>query len=78
MLVEQSGVPTPIPVTLMVPNTPDQAQLAEVIQSMVSEAGFDVKIQLVEFASSLQAANRGEFQGYLIGWSGRTGSGRQL
>jgi len=72
MLVKQSGVPTPVPVTLMVPNTPDQAQLAEVIQSMVSEAGFDVKIQLVEFASSLQASNRGEFQSYLIGWSGRT------
>lgn len=71
-LIKQSGVPTPVPVTMMVPNTPDQAQLAEVIQAMVAEAGFALKIQLVEFASSLQAANRGEFQAYLIGWSGRT------
>jgi peptide/nickel transport system substrate-binding protein len=71
-LVKQAGVPTPIPVTLMVPNTPDQAQLAEVIQSMVAEAGFAVKIQLVEFASSLQTATRGDFQAYQIGWSGRT------
>ncbi|MFL5280876.1 MAG: ABC transporter substrate-binding protein [Rhodopila sp.] len=71
-LIKQTGVATPVPVTMMVPNTPDQAQLAEVIQSMVAEAGFDLKIQLVEFASSLQAANRGEFQTYLIGWSGRT------
>ena len=39
---------------------------------MVGEAGFALKIQLVEFASSLQAANRGEFQAYQIGWSGRT------
>jgi peptide/nickel transport system substrate-binding protein len=59
-------------VTMMVPNTPDQAQLAEVIQSMVADAGFALKIQIVEFASSLQAANRGEFQVYQIAWSGRT------
>ncbi|MBS0638394.1 MAG: ABC transporter substrate-binding protein, partial [Proteobacteria bacterium] len=39
-LVKQAGVATPVPVTMMVPNTPDQAQLAEVIQAMVAEAGF--------------------------------------
>ena len=38
---------------------------------MVSEAGFDVKIKAMEFASSLQAAYAGDFQAYLIGWSGR-------
>jgi peptide/nickel transport system substrate-binding protein len=71
-LVKQSGVQTPIPVTMMVPNTPDQAQLAEVIQSMVRDAGFDVKINLVEFASSVAAGTQGAFETYLIGWSGRT------
>jgi peptide/nickel transport system substrate-binding protein len=71
-LVKQAGVPTPVPVTLMVPNTPDQAQLAEVIQAMTREAGFEVKINLVEFASSLAAAHEGNFQAYQIGWSGRT------
>jgi peptide/nickel transport system substrate-binding protein len=70
-LIRQSGVPTPITVQMNVPNTPDRAQEAEVIQSMVQEAGFDVKINLIEFAASLQAATRGEFQSYLIGWSGR-------
>jgi peptide/nickel transport system substrate-binding protein len=70
-LVKQSGVPTPIAVQMNVPNTPDRAQLAEVIQAMVQEAGFDVKINLIEFAASLQAATRGEFQSWLIGWSGR-------
>jgi peptide/nickel transport system substrate-binding protein len=30
-----------------------------------------VKINLIEFAASLQAATRGEFEAYLIGWSGR-------
>jgi peptide/nickel transport system substrate-binding protein len=42
-----------------------------VIQSMVRDAGFELKINLIEFASSLAAATRGEFQSYLIGWSGR-------
>jgi peptide/nickel transport system substrate-binding protein len=70
-LIEQSGVPTPIVVQMNVPNTPDRTQLAEVIQSMVKDAGFDVKLNLIEFASSLQAATRGEFEAYLIGWSGR-------
>jgi peptide/nickel transport system substrate-binding protein len=70
-LVKQSGVPTPIAVSMNVPNTPDRAQLAEVIQAMVREAGFELKINLIEFASSLQAAAQGNFESYLIGWSGR-------
>jgi len=70
-LIQQSGLPTPIAVQMNVPNTPDRAQEAEVIQSMAREAGFDVKINLIEFAASLQAATRGEFEAYLIGWSGR-------
>jgi len=70
-LIKASGVPTPIIVQMNVPNTPDRTQAAEVIQSMVQEAGFDVKINLIEFAASLQAATRGEFETYLTGWSGR-------
>ena len=70
-LVKQSGMPTPITVTMNVPNTSDNAQMAEVMQSMVRDAGFDLKINLIEFASSLAAAARGDFQSYLIGWSGR-------
>ena len=70
-LVKQSGVPTPIAVSMNVPNTPDRTQEAEVIQSMVREAGFELKINLIEFASSLSAATQGNFESYLIGWSGR-------
>jgi peptide/nickel transport system substrate-binding protein len=54
-----------------VPNTSDNAQMAEVIQSMVRDAGFDLKINLIEFASSLAAATRGDFESWLIPWSGR-------
>jgi peptide/nickel transport system substrate-binding protein len=71
-LVKQSGVPTPIAVAMNVPNTPDRTQLAEVIQSMVHDAGFELKLNMFEFASSLSAASQGNFESYLIGWSGRT------
>ncbi len=70
-LVAASGVPTPIPVTLLVPNSPALLQAAQVIQSMEQPAGFDVKIQAMEFASSLATARAGNFQGYMIAWSGR-------
>jgi peptide/nickel transport system substrate-binding protein len=39
---------------------------------MVAEAGFDLKVKVMEFASSLQAGYKGEFQAYMIGWSGRS------
>jgi peptide/nickel transport system substrate-binding protein len=70
-LVKQSGIPPPIPVTLMVPNVPDQVQLAEVLQSMARDAGFEVKINPVETAASLSAGQQGNFETYTIGWSGR-------
>ena len=38
---------------------------------MAAEGGFDIKIRLVEFATSLQEGTKGNFQTYLIGWSGR-------
>ncbi|WP_158744189.1 ABC transporter substrate-binding protein [Acidisphaera sp. L21] len=70
-LLKQAGVPLPVPVTLMAPNNPDLQQIDEVIQSMAQEAGFDVKLQSLEFASSLQAGYRGDFNAYNIAWSGR-------
>jgi peptide/nickel transport system substrate-binding protein len=70
-LLKQAGVPLPVKVELLTPNQPDVLQAAEVIQSMTAEAGFDVHIQAMEFASSLQASVRGDYEAYLIGWSGR-------
>ncbi len=42
-------------------------QVAQVIQSMAAEAGFDMKIRVTEFATSLKQAEAGEFQAYLLG-----------
>jgi len=71
-LIKEAGVATPIVVDMMVPNQPDSRQVAEVLQSMAAEAGFDLKIRLTEFATSLAEGQKGNFQLYLIGWSGRT------
>jgi peptide/nickel transport system substrate-binding protein len=70
-LLAQVGVTIPVPVVLTITNETDIQQAGEVIQSMAKEAGFDVKIRSTEFASSLQAAYAGDFEAYLIGWSGR-------
>ena len=70
-LLKQAGVTPPVTVNLIAPNNPDIRQMAEVIQSMAGEAGFDVKITAMEFASSLTNAQQGGFQAYLLAWSGR-------
>lgn len=70
-LLREAGVTTPLTIEMTVPNNPDLRQVGEVIQAMVREAGFDLQLRAMEFASSLQAAQRGEFQTYLVGWSGR-------
>ncbi len=71
-LLREAGATLPITVEMTVPNNPDLRQVGEVIQAMVKEAGFDLRLRAMEFASSLQAAARGEFETYLVGWSGRT------
>jgi peptide/nickel transport system substrate-binding protein len=42
-----------------------------VVQAMAREAGFDVKIQATEFATSLNMADKGDFEAYVLAWSGR-------
>lgn len=70
-LLAAAGVKTPLEVELMVPTTPDQKQIAEIIQSMAAEAGFVVKIRATEFVTLLNAETAGDYEISLIGWSGR-------
>ncbi len=71
-LLKESGVKLPVTVDFMVPNGPETRQVAEVIQAMTAEAGFDVKIRVTEFATSLIQAEQGNYQAYMLAWSGRT------
>lgn len=70
-LLAEAGAKLPVPVDLMVPINPETQQAAEVIQAMAAEAGFDIKIRVVEFATSLKEAEEGRYQAYLLNWSGR-------
>ena len=70
-LLKESGVTLPVSVDVMVPKGAENEAVAQVIQSMAAEAGFDLKIRLIEFATSFKQAQAGEFQAFLIGWSGR-------
>jgi peptide/nickel transport system substrate-binding protein len=70
-LLQAANAPHPT-VTMTVPTNPELLQAAQVIQSMAAESGFDIKIQATEFASSLDLAVKGDYEAYLIGWSGRT------
>jgi peptide/nickel transport system substrate-binding protein len=71
-LIADAGVKTPIAIDFMVPNNPETRQVAEVIQAMASEAGFDMKLRVTEFATSLVEAEAGRYQAFMLAWSGRT------
>ena len=70
-LLKEAGVPLPIPVDFMVPQGAEEQAVAQVLQSMAAEAGFDLKIRVIEFATSFKQAQAGEFQIFQIPWSGR-------
>jgi peptide/nickel transport system substrate-binding protein len=70
-LLKESGATLPVSVDLMVPKGAENEAVAQVIQSMAAEAGFDLKIRLLEWATSLKQAQAGEYQTFLLGWSGR-------
>lgn len=71
-LIKEAGATTPIVVDFMVPQGVENKAIAEVVQAMAAEVGFDMKIRLTEFATSLKMGEQGEYQAFLIGWSGRT------
>jgi peptide/nickel transport system substrate-binding protein len=70
-LVAQSGVKTPIRVDMITPNNTQNERLAQVIQQMEKEAGFDVHVQPQEFVTTLDSGKAGKFDTLLNGWSGR-------
>ena len=70
-LLSEAGVKTPYLVTMITANNPDSLRLAQALQSMVKDGGFDLRIQPVEFASLLDQQDRGDFELLQLGWSGR-------
>jgi peptide/nickel transport system substrate-binding protein len=71
-LLKEAGVTTPFDVDFMVPKGAETQSVAEVIQAMAAEVGINMKIRVTEFATSLKQGEEGNFQAYLLAWSGRT------
>src|SRR5215470_12772211 len=69
-LIKASGVAHPT-LELMVINSADQQQLAQMLQSMAAEAGIEMKLRTLEFQTLLAQQAKGDYQASLIGWSGR-------
>ncbi|MEZ5661735.1 MAG: ABC transporter substrate-binding protein [Burkholderiaceae bacterium] len=69
-LLKEAGMPNPT-IGLLAATTSDAQKIAQVVQAMAKEAGFDVKIQTSEFATSLNMAKAGDFDTYVLAWSGR-------
>ena len=48
----------------MVPKGAETEAVAQVVQSMAAEAGFDLKIRLIEFATSFKQAKPANFRSF--------------
>ncbi len=70
-LLRAAGVKLPYTLNFLAVNAPDTRQAAEVIQSMAAEAGFDVKITLIEATAQVATVASGDFEAALYPWSGR-------
>jgi len=51
-------------------NSPQLQQTAELMKDQIKDAGFDMEIQLIDFATVIANGNAGDFQALQLGWSG--------
>jgi peptide/nickel transport system substrate-binding protein len=70
-LLAEAGVSKPS-FTLSVTQNPVDGQIAQVIQSMAGEAGFDVKVEVLESNTLTGNTNKGVYDAATVIWSGRT------
>jgi len=69
-LVPASGMPR-VAVNFLLSNDPLDQRVAQIIQAMAGEAGFDVKLEVTESASLLGRLKSGDYELALLIWSGR-------
>ena len=70
-LVAESGFKR-VPATLLISTDPLDNRVAQIIQAMAGEAGFDIKINVVESATLLGRLKSGAYEISLLIWSGRS------
>ena len=57
--------------TLKVSNLPVESQVAQIIQAMAAEGGFDIRIEQMESSAMVAATQRGDYDAAIAIWSGR-------
>ncbi len=57
--------------TLKVANTPVDSQVAQIVQAMAAEGGFDIRIETLEASTMVAATQRGDYDAAIVIWSGR-------
>src|SRR5579864_6208586 len=71
--LSSAGVSGPINFSLQISNaSPQLQQVAELIKDQIKDAGFEMDIQLIEFATIVQNGNTGDYEALSLGWSGST------
>ena len=69
-LIAQTGMST-VPVELTFENSLTDARVAQIVQSMAKEAGFEVKLLPLETSTAIERYLNGNFEMYIANWSGR-------
>jgi peptide/nickel transport system substrate-binding protein len=69
-LMKEAGVDR-VPVEMGAANSPIVTQVMQMVQAMVAEAGFDMSLKTMEFATLLDQETAGNYQMARTDWSGR-------
>jgi peptide/nickel transport system substrate-binding protein len=70
-LLKEAGVATPVKAELAFGNNTTTSSIAEMIQAMSAEAGFQLSLRPTEYAALLSETAHGNFEAAIRGWSGR-------
>lgn len=76
-LVEKNGYGNK-PIKLLTANRSNYILMAEIVQAQLTEAGFNVQIESMEWATFLDAALAGDYDLTFLSWSNVTGDGSEL
>ena len=76
-LVEKNGYGDK-PIKLLTANRDNFVLMAEIVQAQLTEAGFKVEIESMEWATFLDTARGGEYDITFLSWANVTGDGSEL
>jgi len=71
-LLAEAGVTSPVPVTIVVTNSPAQVRTAEVLQVQANLVGFKVEVKQIDATSLITVLRQKEFDLCMSPWSGRS------